>query len=82
MENQDDEGGGHADHDGDEDGGQEVPGVCLGVQLRDGEAGVGPGVVAGDDGVGDGRDVEPGVADHGGGVAARSDVDLQTDDDY
>ena len=24
MEQQDDEGGGHADHDGDEDGGQEV----------------------------------------------------------
>lgn len=70
VEQEEDQGGDDADHDGDQERGQEVPGVRLGVQVRDGEAGVCPGVMAGHDGVRGGGDVVPGVAHHGGGVAA------------
>ena len=77
MEQQQNQCGDDADDDGDEERGQEVPGVRLGVQVCDGEAGVGPGVVAGDHGVRGGGDVVPGVAHDGGGVAARADVHLQ-----
>ena len=77
VKQQQDQGGDDADHDGDEERGQEVPGVRLGVQVSDGEAGVCSGVVAGDQGVRGGGDVVPGVAHDGGGVAARADVHLQ-----
>ena len=46
VQKEDDEPGDRADEDGTEEGEQEVPGVGGGVQVRDGQAGVGPGVEA------------------------------------
>ena len=80
VQQEEEEDGDDADQDGDQERGQEVPGVRLGIQLRDGEAGVGPGVVAGHAGVRGGGLVVPGVAHHGGGVAAGPDVDLEDRD--
>ena len=44
LEEEDDDPGDGAEDDGGEDGQQEVPRVGGGVQVGDGEAGVGPGV--------------------------------------
>ena len=77
VKKQQDKGGDDADHDGDKERGQEVPGVRLGVKVSDGQAGVGPGVVTGHQGVRGGGDIVPGVAHDGGGVAARADVHLK-----
>ena len=69
VEQKEDEGGDDADHDGDEERGHEVPDISLWVQLRDGEAGVSPGVVTEHAGVRSGGDIVPGVTHHSWGVA-------------
>ena len=69
VEHEEDEGGDDADHDGDQERGHEVPDISLWVQLRDGEAGVGPGVVTEHAGVRSGGDIVPSVTHHSWGVA-------------
>ena len=77
VKDEEDEGGGDADRNRDEERGHEVPDIRLWVQLRDGEARVSSGVVTEHAGVRGGGDIVPGVTPHSGGVAARADVDLE-----
>lgn len=77
MEDNDDEARDEADDDGDENREDEISGVRVRVEIGDGEAGVGAGVVAGDDGVVDPGDVVPGVTDHLWRIATAADVDHQ-----
>ena len=67
-----------ADDDGEEDGEVEVESVLASVSVSDGEAGVGPGVVAGDGGVVDSGDIEPSLTLHLGRVATPGNIDKQS----
>ena len=77
MEDNYDDAGYDTDEDRNNDGDDKISCVSVRIQVGDGKTGVGPGVVTGDDGVVDTRDIVPGLTDNLWRIATAPDVHHQ-----
>ena len=77
MEDNYDDAGDDTDDDRNNDGEDKISGVSVRIQVGDGQTGVGPGVVTGDDGVIHTRDIVPGLTDNLWRIATAPDVHHQ-----